>query len=78
MKPKKHPADSADEEIRANAVKFNVFFQVGPRDRRNVGVQSWVEAKEVAAGMNALHGTFGRRAMIYAIDRIGRTAVCPY
>lgn len=70
MPRKPHPADLFNGSVIANAVEWSAFTQGGGRLTRHFG--SRVEARHAAQRMA---DEFRRPALVYAIDRNGRSAV---
>lgn len=70
MPRKPHPADLFNGSVIANAVEWSAFTQAGGRLTRHFG--SRVEACHAAQRMA---DQFRRPALVYAIDRNGRSAV---
>ena len=68
---KQHPADLQDAARIADAVSYTVHFIRGPFERYNERADTLAEARQIEARMNADHGQYGRRAMIYAISSDG-------
>lgn len=70
MPRKPHPADLFNGSVIANAIEWSAFTQAGGRLTRHFG--SRVEARHAAQRMA---DQFRRPALVYAIDRNGRSAV---
>lgn len=70
MPRKPHPADLFNGSVIANAVEWSAFTQAGGRLTRHFG--SRLEARHAA---QAMADEFRRPALVYAIDRNGRSAV---
>ena len=77
MAKKLHPADLRDQARIAAAVAFNVHFRKGPAEAYNEPAASLSDARMVKARMDAEHGRYGRRAMIYAISDTGISTPVP-
>lgn len=75
--PRRHPADLADDRRIAAAQAFVVAFRKSPHERYRVEVGTLEEARRAAATLNAEHGQFGRRAMVYAITPEGSQIAVP-
>lgn len=60
-----------------SAVGFTAHFRVGPHEAHTVPATTLGEARERAAELNAKHGRFGRRAIVYAIDARGGQVPIP-
>lgn len=65
------------DSIIANAVYFTAFIQYAPLEKVRVECQTIDEAKQAAQHLNS-KSEHGRRAIIYAVDNIGRDAVVTY
>lgn len=74
MARKPHPADAANAQVIANAVRFDLalFLGVGRFARASAG--NLADARREAKRLAALNPN-GRRALIYAIDANGRSAL---
>ena len=77
MARRRHPADIADDRRIAAATAFVTAFRKSPGERYRVESGSLAEARAAAAALNAAHGKFGRRAMIYAITPEGAQLAVP-
>lgn len=74
MPRKPHPADLANAAIVANAVRFDLALFLGVGRYARASVATLAEARWEATRLGALHAN-GRRALIYAIDATGRSAL---
>lgn len=70
-----HPADRANAEIIANAVRFDVALFIGRGKYAHASARTLNEARNVAAPALEAEHPYGRRALIYAIDASGRSAL---
>ncbi len=70
-----HPADRANAEIIANAVRFDVALFIGRGKYAHASARTLNEARNVAAPALEAEHPYGRRALIYAIDANGRSAL---
>ena len=77
MAKRPHPADTRDQARIASAVSFAVHFRKGPEETYNEPAASLDAARVIKARMDAEHGQFGRRAMIYAISQSGISTAVP-
>jgi hypothetical protein len=77
MARKRHPADLADDRRIAAAGAFVVAFRKSPHERYRVEAGTLAEARRAAAALDAEHGRFGRRAIIYAITPEGVQLAVP-
>lgn len=68
-----HAADAAAAAIVAGAVSYNVHMRLSPRSKINEPAANEVEAAAIAARLENKHPT--KRAMIYAIDASGASAL---
>lgn len=68
---KRHPADIHHDEQVARAVGFTVHFRKGPQEKYQEAAATLAGARLVETQMNARHGEFGRRAVVYAINPEG-------
>jgi len=74
MARKPHPADAANAAIIANAVRFDLALFLGVGQYARASADTLADARREAANLAALHPN-GRRALIYAIDASGRSAL---
>lgn len=70
-----HPADRANAEIIARAVRYDVTLFIGRGKYAHASARSLAEARTVAAPALEAEHPYGRRALIYAIDADGRSAL---
>jgi hypothetical protein len=70
-----HPADRANTEIIARAVRYDVTLFIGRGKYAHASARSLAEARSVAAPALEAEHPYGRRALIYAIDAAGRAAL---
>ncbi len=71
----KHPADIANAAIIARAVRYDVTLFIGRGKYAHAAARTLDEARNVAAPALEAEHPYGRRAMIYAIDADGRSAL---
>lgn len=74
MARKPHPADVANATIIANAIRFDLALFLGVGRYAKASAATLAEARLKAARLAAEHPN-GRRALIYAIDASGRSAL---
>jgi len=74
MARKPHPADAANAAIIANAIRFDLALFLGVGRYAKASAATLAEARLKAARLAAEHPN-GRRALIYAIDASGRSAL---
>lgn len=74
MARKPHPADAANAAIIANAVRFDLALFLGVGRYARASADTLADARREAANLATLHPN-GRRALIYAIDASGRSAL---
>jgi hypothetical protein len=74
MARKLHPADAANAAIIANAVRFDLALFLGVGRYARASAHTLADARAEAQRLAALHPN-GRRALIYAIDVSGRSAL---
>jgi hypothetical protein len=74
MGRKPHPADDANAAIIANAIRFDLALFLGVGRYAKASAATLAEAQLKAARLAAEHSN-GRRALIYAIDASGRSAL---
>ncbi len=73
--PKVHPPTERDAAIITNAVRFDLALFIGRGKYAHASAQTLTEARtEAAPSLEAEH-PYGRRALIYAIDADGRSAL---
>jgi hypothetical protein len=70
-----HPADRANANIIANAVRFDVALFIGRGKYAHAAARTLDEARNVAAPALEAEHPYGRKALIYAIDANGRSAL---
>jgi hypothetical protein len=76
-KKKPHPADIYTAAQIARAASFVVYFRKGPHEVYRETALSLEQAREIEIRMNADHGAFGRRAIVYAITPEGVNHIVP-
>jgi len=74
MARKPHPADAANAAIIANAIRFDLALFLGVGRYAKASAATLAEARREAGRLAAEHPN-GRRALIYAIDASGRSAL---
>jgi len=74
MARKPHPADLANAAVIANAVRFDLALFLGVGRYARACAPTLADARHEAKRLAALHSN-GRRALIYAIDANGRSAL---
>src|SRR5688572_20852482 len=74
MARKPHPADIANAAIIANATRFDLALFLGVGRYARTSAATLADARREAARLTADHPN-GRRALIYAIDAGGRSAL---
>jgi hypothetical protein len=74
MARKPHPADLANAAVIANAVRFDLALFLGVGRYARASAPTLADARHEAKRLAALHSN-GRRALIYAIDANGRSAL---
>jgi len=74
MARKPHPADAANAAIIANAIRFDLALFLGVGRYAKASAATLAEARLKAARLAAEHPN-GRRALIYAVDASGRSAL---
>lgn len=67
----RHPADIGNDARIATAIGFAVHFRKSPFVTYNEPADTLDAARAIKARLDAEHGQYGRRAMIYAITREG-------
>ncbi|MFN3349072.1 hypothetical protein [Pseudorhodoplanes sp.] len=73
--PRVHPPTERDAAIIANAVRFDIALFIGRGKYAHASARTLAEARtEAAPALEAEH-PYGRRALIYAIDAEGRSAL---
>jgi hypothetical protein len=73
--PRNHPLSERDAAIIANAVRFELVLFIGRGKYAHASARTLSEARaEAAPSLEAEH-PYGRRALIYAIDAEGRSAL---
>jgi len=77
MARKPHPADLAHAAQIARATHYIVHFRKGPLETYQVQADTAADAHAEAAKLNAEHGKYGRRAIIYAVTPEGRSYPLP-
>jgi hypothetical protein len=74
MPRKDHPADIRNDEIAANAVRYELALFLGRGEFARACVETIEEVPAAASGLVTTHRN-GRRPLIYAIDAFGRAAL---
>ena len=74
MPNKIHPADLANANIVANAVRFDISLFLGAGQYATGTAENLPLARTIARGLEDLHRN-GRRALIYGIDALGRSGL---
>jgi len=64
---KEHPADAWERQQLARAVSYTVHFRKGPFERYDERADTLAEARAIEARLNAAHGQYGRRAIVYGV-----------
>jgi hypothetical protein len=73
--PKVHPPTERDAAIIANAVRFDIALFIGRGKYAHASARTLAEARNDAAPALEAEHPYGRRALIYAIDADGRSAL---
>src|SRR5579875_172836 len=73
--PKVHPPTDRDAAIIANAVRFDIALFIGRGKYAHASARTLAEARHVAAPALEAEHPYGRRALIYAVDAEGRSAL---
>jgi hypothetical protein len=73
--PKVHPPTDRDVAIIANAVRFDLALFIGRGKYAHASARTLAEARNEAAPSLEAEHPYGRRALIYAIDADGRSAL---
>lgn len=73
--PKVHPSTERDAAIIANAVRFDIALFIGRGKYAHACARTLAEARNDAAPALEAEHPYGRRALIYAIDADGRSAL---
>jgi hypothetical protein len=73
--PKVHPSTERDAAIIANAVRFDLALFIGRGKYAHASARTLTEARNEAAPSLEAEHPYGRRALIYAIDADGRSAL---
>jgi hypothetical protein len=73
--PKVHPPTERDAAIIANAIRFDIALFIGRGKYAHASARSLSEARNEAAPSLEAEHPYGRRALIYAIDAEGRSAL---
>jgi hypothetical protein len=73
--PKVHPPTERDAAIIANAVRFDLALFIGRGKYAHASARTLTEARNEAAPSLEAEHPYGRRALIYAIDADGRSAL---
>jgi hypothetical protein len=73
--PKVHPPTERDAAIIANAIRFDVALFIGRGKYAHASARTLSEARNDAAPSLEAEHPYGRRALIYAVDANGRSAL---
>jgi hypothetical protein len=73
--PKVHPPTERDAAIIANAIRFDIALFIGRGKYAHASARTLSEARNDAAPSLEAEHPYGRRALIYAIDAEGRSAL---
>lgn len=73
--PRVHPPTERDAAIIANAVRFDIALFIGRGKYAHASARTLAEARTDAAPALEAEHPYGRRALIYAIDAEGRSAL---
>lgn len=73
--PKVHPPSERDTAIIANAVRFDIALFIGRGKYARASARTLAEARNDAAPALEAEHPYGRRALIYAVDAEGRSAL---
>jgi hypothetical protein len=73
--PKVHPPTERDAAIIANAVRFDIALFIGRGKYAHASARTLAEARNDAAPSLEAEHPYGRRALIYAVDADGRSAL---
>lgn len=81
MRKKSKSAEAEDRELAAQIAKahsFNAFLFIGPRERyRSIGFPTYEEARGMGDLLEKEHPHPSRRAIIYAVNKLGSFACTP-
>lgn len=72
---KNHPSTERDAAIIANAIRFDIALFIGRGKYARASARTLAEARNDAAPALEAEHPYGRRAMIYAVDADGRSAL---
>lgn len=73
--PKLHPPTERDAAIIANVVRFDIALFIGRGKYAHASARTLAEARNDAAPALEAEHPYGRRALIYAVDADGRSAL---
>jgi len=73
--PRVHPPTERDVAIIANAVRFDIALFIGRGKYAHASARTLAEARNDAAPSLEAEHPYGRRALIYAVDADGRSAL---
>jgi hypothetical protein len=73
--PKVHPPTERDAAIIENAVRFDIALFIGRGKYAHASARTLAEARNDAAPSLEAEHPYGRRALIYAVDADGRSAL---
>jgi hypothetical protein len=73
--PKVHPPTERDAAIIANAIRFDIALFIGRGKYARASARTLSEARNDAAPSLEAEHPYGRRALIYAVDANGRSAL---
>jgi hypothetical protein len=73
--PKVHPPTERDAAIIANAIRFDIALFIGRGKYAHASARTLSEARNDAAPSLEAEHPYGRRALIYAVDANGRSAL---
>lgn len=72
---KKSAATIAEEAVIAREIAkadyFTAFLRVGPHEKYIERRDTYEEAKQAGEALRAQHSAFGRRPVIYAVNKLG-------
>jgi hypothetical protein len=73
--PKVHPPTERDAAIIANAIRYDIALFIGRGKYAHASTRTLSEARNDAAPSLEAEHPYGRRALIYAVDAEGRSAL---
>ncbi len=73
--PKVHPPSERDAAIIANAIRYDIALFIGRGKYAHASARTLSEARNDAAPSLEAEHPYGRRALIYALDANGRSAL---